>query len=93
MDITAFSQLGIGLATLLILWFVVKYFIEALSKKDTYIEKIVDNFTITMTNHIEHETASWKEASIAQIRTSKSLDNLSKAINQWGKATNKQKIV
>ena len=78
MDITAFSQLGIGLATLLILWFVVRYFIETLTRKDEYIAKIVDNFTVTIANHIAHETA-------AQNKTSKALDGLTKAINRWTK--------
>lgn len=80
MDISAFSQLGIGLATLLILWFVVKYFIEALTKKDEYIAKIVGDFTVTITNHIVHETK-------AQNNTAKALEGLTKAINKWIKSS------
>lgn len=80
MDIPAFSQLGIGLATLFILWLVVKYFIEALSKKDAYIEKVVDNFSTTMNNHIDHETKAWESAKVSQDKTTTALVKLTKAI-------------
>ena len=82
MDVSAFSQLGIGVATLVILWFVVKYFIEALTKKDVYIEKIVDNFSTTMNNHIDHETKAWEAAKSSQEKTTSALVKLTKAITR-----------
>lgn len=82
MDVSAFSQLGIGIATLAILWLVVKYFIEALSKKDDYIQKIVDNFSLTMNNHIDHETKAWESAKSSQDKTVTALTKLIKAICQ-----------
>ena len=78
MDITAFSQLGIGLATLLILWFVVKYFTETLTRKDEQMSKVISDFTVTIANHIAHETA-------AQNKTSTALDGLTKAIVKLSK--------
>ncbi len=82
MDLPAFSQLGIGLATLAILWFVVKYFIQALEKKDTYIEKVVGDFNTTMNNHIAHETQAWESAKKSQDKTTLALGKLTKAIVQ-----------
>lgn len=75
MDIATFSQLGIGLATLVILWIVVRYFIEALTKKDAYIEKLVETFNTTVNNHIDHATE-------AQTKQSRSLDALTRAVNR-----------
>ena len=75
MDISTFSQLGIGLSTLVILWIVVKYFIEALTKKDEYIQTIVKEFNMTINNHIDHATK-------AQIDMTRSLDALAKAVNK-----------
>ena len=78
MDIAAFSQLGIGPSTLLLLWFVARFFIETLTKKDEQISKIVEEFTVTIANHIVHET-------VAQNKTAKALENLTEAISKWAK--------
>ena len=59
MNIGEFSQLGIGLATLLILWFVVRYFIEAINRKDSYIMELVKSFNDTINNHMKKETESF----------------------------------
>ena len=75
MDIEAFSQLGIGLSTLLILWFVVRYFIDTLTKKDEYIARIVSDFNTTINNHIDHSTK-------AQDKNSRALEQLTKALNK-----------
>lgn len=75
MDIATFSQLGIGLATLVILWLVVKYFIEAITKKDAYIQQIVKEFNTTINNHIDHQTQAANE-------TRRALEALTKAINR-----------
>lgn len=73
MDIATFSQLGIGLATLVILWIVVRYFIEALTKKDAYIQQIVKEFNTTINNHIDHQTQ-------AADKQTKALNSLTKAV-------------
>jgi len=73
MDFAAISQLGIGVATLAILWLVVKYFIEALTKKDEYIQRVVEAFNTTINNHIDHSTQS-------QDKQTKALNQLTKAI-------------
>lgn len=70
-EVQTFSQLGIGIATLAILYLVVKYFIEAMNKKDVYIQELVSNFNKTMNNHIVHETAQAK-------KQTKALDNFTK---------------
>jgi hypothetical protein len=75
MDISTFSQLGIGLSTLVILWIVVKYFIEALTKKDDYIQTIVKEFNVTINNHIDHSTQAQKEMT-------RTLESLVKAIDR-----------
>ena len=68
MDIATFSQLGIGLATLFILWIVVRYFIEALSKKEEaslkttkMFNQTILRFNKTINNHIVHQTAAAHE--------------------------------
>lgn len=78
MDIAAFSQLGIGAATLVILWLVVRYFIEAITKKDEYIQRIVSDFNVTINNHIDHST-------MAATETTKALNSLTKAISKLSK--------
>lgn len=83
MDIASFSQLGIGVATLVILWIVVKYFIEALTKKDEYITKIVSDFNLTINNHIDHQTD-------AANKTNKALTALTRAINKMSTRIDEQ---
>lgn len=80
MDIATFSQLGIGLATLLILWIVVRYFIEALTKKDAYIEKVVDQFNTTINNHIDHQTKAADETNEALHSLTKAVDKMSRLL-------------
>ena len=55
------SELGVGIASLLILWFVVKYFIKTIEHKDVQIEKMVASFNKTINNHIVHQTAAAKK--------------------------------
>ena len=85
MDINAFSQLGIGIATLAILWLVVKYFIEALTKKDDYIQKVVDSFNLTINNHINHATKSQDSQTRALNKLTKAITELMKEIKNENK--------
>jgi len=82
MDIQTFSQLGMGMATLLILWFVVKYFIEALTKKDNYIKEIVKDFNITINNHIIHETEQAKKNTVALKSLTRAITSLTKKLDK-----------
>lgn len=82
MDITTFSQLGIGSAAIIIVYIVVKYFIKAIQKKDGFIIELIEKFNErtaafnkTMDNHIDHETKQRKEETIAF----KELTNMIKA--------------
>jgi len=50
-----FTQLGIAGATLLILLIVVRYFIQAIEKKDTYIQQITEKFSETVNSHLTRE--------------------------------------
>jgi hypothetical protein len=68
------SQLGIGLATLFILWFVVKYFVKAIEKKDTQIQEMLKCWHKVVTNHIDHQTK-------AASKQTNALDALTNAIN------------
>jgi hypothetical protein len=81
MDVSLFSQLGIGLSTLVILWFVVKYFIEAMTKKDEYIIKLVEQFNTTINNHIQHQTAATEANADALKELTKAIANLTKGVN------------
>ena len=85
MDIAQLSQLGIGVATLGILLLVVRYFISALTKKDADIKELTDKhygqvkditekYSVTVNNHIEHETTS-------RIQETKALTKLTSVIS------------
>lgn len=51
----SFTQLGIAGATLLILLLVVRYFISAIEKKDSYIQQITEKFSETVNSHLTRE--------------------------------------
>ena len=89
MDIATFSQLGIGLATLFILWIVVRYFIEALGKKEENDNKktaaftsTINKFNKTINNHINHQTA-------AALEQKKAMEALTEAIKEMSRALHK----
>ena len=80
MDIQTFSQLGVGLATLAILWLVVKYFIDAITKKDDYIAKIVGDFNLTINNHMKHETQAFSNLAKAIDHLTRKIDKPKKGV-------------
>jgi hypothetical protein len=51
-------QLGIAGATLGILLLVVRFFIQAIDKKDAYIQDITNKFSETVNTHLAHESAA-----------------------------------
>lgn len=79
MDVQTISQLGMGGATLLILWFVVKYFIDTLQKKDAYIKEIVKDFNTTINNHIVHQAEQSKKQTAAFKSLTRAIGNLVKS--------------
>lgn len=89
MDIAAFSQLGIGVATLVILWVVVRYFIEALTKKDEYIKDVVKEFNTTVNNHLSHTTEAYRKQTAALNRLTKALGELMKELKNGRNNTRK----
>ena len=72
------TNLGVSGLTLGILFFIVRWFIQSITRKDEYIAKIVSDFNITITNHIKHETA-------VTNKNTKALDNLIKVITTMNK--------
>lgn len=59
------TQLGIAGLTLLILFFIVRYFVQAITLKDKQIIEMVKEFNETVSNHMEHQTAAFKGLSTA----------------------------
>ena len=48
-ETTIFSSLGIGGATLFIIWMIIRYFMLALDKKDEYLKSLI----VTFQAHVE----------------------------------------
>ena len=59
------TQLGIAGATLIILFFVIRYFISAMTKKDDQIIKMITDFNTTVSNHMDHQTDAFNALSNA----------------------------
>ncbi len=57
------TNLGVAGATLAILFFIVKFFVSAITKKDDYITAITKNFTRVVENHIQHSTKALEKVS------------------------------
>ncbi|MBZ5529714.1 MAG: hypothetical protein LAN71_17695 [Acidobacteriia bacterium] len=71
------TQLGISGITLAILFFIVRWFIQTINRKDAQISTMVDSFNTTINNHMAHET--------------KAFNNLAKVISELGKQIKKKK--
>ncbi len=83
-DIELFSNLGLAGAALAIIGFIVRYFVQAMTKKDAYIIKQTKAFTkqtasfeLTVRNHISHST--------------KALNKLAKAVNHLAENNKEEK--
>ena len=50
------AQYGIAGVTLAILFFCIRYFVNAMTVKDKYIKDLVADFQKTINNHIQHQT-------------------------------------
>ena len=58
---TDYTQFGIAGLTLGILFIIVKYFIEAINKKDAELITLIKDFNITISNHMTHENEAFRE--------------------------------
>lgn len=81
------TQIGVSGATLFILFFIVKYFVAAMNKKDDTIQtftnkfyELAEKFNVTITNHIEHERS-------AMENLTKSISGLNTTIKSLPQAT------
>ena len=77
-----YSQLGIAGLTLGILFFIVRWFVDTITKKDEQISIITENFTKVMSNHIVHETK-------ARVKETKMLGKLVTVITKLDKKLDK----
>lgn len=73
---TNWTELGVAMATLAILFFVVKYFCKALSDKDASMNKMVESFSTTINNHIVHEIAQREKETTAINRLNETIEKL-----------------
>jgi len=69
-----YTQLGIAGATLGILFLVVRYFIQAIDKKDSYITKITEQFSVTINTHLTNENEARKQEMAALTQVTGVLD-------------------
>ena len=83
-DLELFTNLGLAGAALAIIWFIVRYFIQAMTKKDDFIIEQTKEFTkqtasfeLTIRNHISHST--------------KALNKLAKAVEHLAENNKKEK--
>jgi len=86
-NIGQFTELGLGIATLVILFVVVRYFIKAISKKDDQIlnvldkfHKISESFNETVSNHISHHTDQAEKQIVVMKELSDGVKELTKEI-------------
>jgi len=78
-----YSQLGISGLTLGILFFIVRWFITTISRKDEQISHITDEFTKVVVNHIAHGIVQSKKETAV-------LSKLEKTINRLYERTDKK---
>lgn len=77
-----YSQLGIAGLTLGILFFIVRWFVATISKKDKQILDITKDFTIVIENHIVHETEQAKKQTAALRGLTNAIGTLVKDIKK-----------
>lgn len=60
-ELQGFTQLGVAGITLAILFFIVRYFVDAMKAKDEHIYSATKEFTKVVGNHIDHSTKAMSE--------------------------------
>ena len=75
MDVSELTNLSVSGFTLLILFFIVKFFVASMTSKDAQIKEMTAGFNKTINNHIIHET-------IQRKRETEALESLTKAIDR-----------
>ena len=84
MDNLNFSNLGLAGAALAIIGFIVRYFVQAMTKKDAWLieqtrdfTKLTGEFNLTVKNHMNHST--------------KALNRLAKAVDHLAENNKREK--
>lgn len=77
MDIAELTNLSIAGFTLLILFFIVKYFVAAMTLKDQQIKEMTESFSKTINNHIVHEQDAYEAQTKALRSLTVAIKNLS----------------
>ncbi len=91
-NIELFSNLGIAGAALAIIWFIVRYFVEAMTKKDAYIEKTLLPQIVEQTKEFTKQTASFNlTVKNHMSHSTKALNKLAKAVDHLAENSKKKK--
>ena len=80
MDIAELTNLSVAGFTLLILFFIVKYFVQAMTSKDAYIAEITNAFNKTINNHLVHVTEQSKKETTALNKLSRGIADMTKEL-------------
>jgi len=65
MDISTAIQGGGTLATIAVMWFMIKYFIRVVEKKDEQIQTAYNDFKTIITGHMTREEHAFKELTMS----------------------------
>ena len=76
------SDLGIGGATIAILWWIVRYFVRAIEGKDKYIRQTTKEFTEVVAEHINHSNRALDKMNDQTLNIITVLDKNTKVINK-----------
>lgn len=82
-----FTQLGIAGATLLILLIVVRFFIQAITKKDEYIKDITEKFSETINTHLTNENSAREKEMAALTQVIGVLDQHTQVLSNLAQST------
>ena len=76
------TNLGVAGVTLAILFFIVRYFVSTLTKKDEYISIITKEFSTIVSNHLIHAVKAEEKMADSNQEVAKALLELKNEIRQ-----------
>jgi len=76
------TNLGVAGVTLAILFFIVRYFVSTLTKKDEYISTITKEFSTIVSNHLTHAVKVEEKMADSNQEVAKALLELKNEIRQ-----------
>ena len=76
MDFSELTNLSVAAITLGILFFITRYFVDAMKSKDSHIAKLTADFNKTINNHIDHETKQRKKETEVLERLTQAVEAL-----------------